>query len=141
MTHIHHHWLPGTNEFQIAHIRCTGIFTIQSSDVTIDTTNSSASTQQQKQQQPQQQQNTEETSRLSSDFRSISAGFISSSSLALSSTQQSNNIVGGGGNSTNVNTTGSGDSTPSQHRRLAKSFSVAPSQTTKGWYSFAFGFI
>lgn len=83
-----------------------------------------------------QQPKSEDTSRLSgSDIKS--SGFISSSSLAISS-------IGGGGGSqsgtpsvgTNSNV-GSGDSspTPTQHRRLAKSFSVAPSlsQTTKGW--------
>lgn len=83
-----------------------------------------------------QQPKSEDISRLSgSDIKN--SGFISSSSLAIAS-------IGGGGGSqsatpsvgTNSNV-GSGDSspTPTQHRRLAKSFSVAPSlsQTTKGW--------
>lgn len=74
-------------------------------------------------------------SRLSgSEIRN--SGFLSSSSLAIAS-------VGGGGGSQSATPSvasnsyaGSGDSpTPTQHRRLAKSFSVAPSlsQTTKGW--------
>lgn len=85
----------------------------------------------------QQQQKSEELSRLSgSEFKS--SGFISSSSLAIAS------IGGGGGTqsatvsvASNSNIAGSGaeSSTPTQHRRLAKSFSVAPSlsQTSKGW--------
>lgn len=84
-----------------------------------------------------QQQRSEDSSRLSgSEFKS--SGFISSSSLAIAS------IGGGGGTqsatvsvASNSNIAGSGTetSTPTQHRRLAKSFSVAPSlsQTTKGW--------
>lgn len=77
-----------------------------------------------------QQQKSEESSRLSgSEIKS--SGFISSSSLAIAS-------IGGGSQSAtpSVSNAGSGDSpTPTQHRRLAKSFSVAPSlsQTTKGW--------
>ncbi|XP_031623334.1 ral GTPase-activating protein subunit beta isoform X10 [Contarinia nasturtii] len=80
----------------------------------------------------QQQQKSEELSRLSgSEIKN--SGFISSSSLAIAS-------IGGGGSSatpsvgTNVSGSGNDSPTPTQHRRLAKSFSVAPSlsQTTKG---------
>lgn len=103
----------------------TGIYQAQPIEVSADPTTSSAPS--------AQQQKFEESSRLSgSEIKS--SGFISSSSLAIAS-------IGGGSQSatpsvgTNSNA-GSGDSpTPTQHRRLAKSFSVAPSlsQTTKGW--------
>lgn len=85
----------------------------------------------------QPQQKSEDSSRLSgSEFKS--SGFISSSSLAIAS------IGGGGGtqsatvsvaSSSYVAGSGTESPTPTQHRRLAKSFSVAPSlsQTTKGW--------
>ena len=80
-----------------------------------------------------QQQKFEESSRLSgSEIKS--SGFISSSSLAIASIGGgSQSVTPSGGTNSNA---GSGDSpTPTQHRRLAKSFSVAPSisQTTKGW--------
>lgn len=98
-------------------------------EVTADPTSNSAPS--------AQQQKSEESSRLSgSEIKS--SGFISSSSLAIAS-------IGGGGGSQSatpsagtIPNAGSGEfPTPTQHRRLAKSFSVAPSlsQTTKGWYT------
>ncbi|XP_055299218.1 ral GTPase-activating protein subunit beta isoform X4 [Sitodiplosis mosellana] len=101
-------------------------------EVSADTTTSSATS--------AQQQKLEESSRLSgSEIKS--SGFISSSSLAIAS-------IGGGGGSQSVtpsvatnSNAGSGDSpTPTQHRRLAKSFSVAPSlsQTSKALPSLGF---
>lgn len=81
-----------------------------------------------------QQQKSDESRLSGSEIKN--SGFISSSSLAIAS-------IGGGGSSqsatpsvgTNVSGSGNDSPTPTQHRRLAKSFSVAPtlSQTTKGW--------
>lgn len=101
-------------------------------EISADTATSSAAS--------MQQQKSEELSSRLSGSEIKSSGFISSSSLAISSIGGG----GGGGGSSQSATpsvcsnsiTGCGDSpTPIQHRRLAKSFSVAPSmsQTTKGW--------
>lgn len=121
-----------------------------------------SSAQQNQQQQPQQNQ---EAFRLSGSDINKSFGsrndafsgsnFISSSSLALSGgggnsnskeaiSSTANSLIGGGSNINTNASVGSGDSpTPTQHRRLAKSFSVAPSLSqTKGvrisFYIFAF---
>lgn len=126
--YIHTHKNNNNTCTWFTNLGVTGIYQAQQpAEVSADTTTNSVTS--------AQQQKFEESSRLSgSEIKS--SGFISSSSLAIAS-------IGGGGGSqsatpsigTNSNA-GSGDSpTPTQHRRLAKSFSVAPSlsQTTKGW--------
>lgn len=101
-------------------------------EVSGDTITSSASTQPHK---------SDESLRLSGSENKISSRFLSSSSLAIPSIGSGSG--GGGGGSQSVSSTIATDSnacnddslTPIQQRRMAKSFSIAPSiaQTTKGW--------
>lgn len=102
-----------------------------------DGTNSSSTSSAQTHQQPQQTSSRLSGSEYKSGIRSdTSSGGFSSSSINIgvgsgSVSSTASTVVSGGGSSFG----GSGDSPtpPLQHRRLAKSFSVAPSMSqTKG---------